>query len=167
MCGQSTVNRLFASVLMCLRLSLVVYNRLVLICTRRMEELSRLLCFGVHWICVCVWESSGYEWSLLMKISFSGCSTNSWEQTSVTDVGLKCLATLPNLVYLSMSYLANVSDTALEAIASRGKLRKLTCRGCPSFTDVGCIRYFSSSSEYMFSCALVFCYTLIVHSVNL
>jgi hypothetical protein len=132
---------------MYLRLTLVVYNRPVQICTRRMEELSGCDCVLEFTGCVCVWEPSGSEWSLLMEVSFSGCSSNSWEQTSVTDVGVRCLAALPSLVYLSMSYLANVSDTALEAIASRGKLRKLTCRGCPSFTDVGCIRYFNSSSE--------------------
>ena len=40
-CGQSSVNRLFAGVLMCLRLTLVVYNRPVQVCTRRMDELSR------------------------------------------------------------------------------------------------------------------------------
>ena len=96
------------------------------------------VCGGVEWICV---------WSFLMEVSFSGCSSNSWEQMTVTDVGLGCLAALPNLVYLSMSYLANVSDTALEVLASRGKLRKLMCRGCPSFTDVGCIRYLNISSE--------------------
>jgi hypothetical protein len=93
---------------------------------------------AVKWMCVC---------SFLTEVSFSGCSSNSWEQMSVTDVGLRCLAALPNLVCLSMSYLANVSDTALEVIASRGKLRKLMCRGCPSFTDVGCIRYLNSFSE--------------------
>ena len=99
------------------------------------------------YVCACVWLLSGCVWSFLMEVSFSGCSSSSWEQTSVTDVGLRCLAALPNLVYLSMSYLANVSDAALEALASRGKLRKLMCRGCPSFTDVGCIRYINISSE--------------------
>jgi hypothetical protein len=81
------------------------------------------------------------------ELNITGCSSNSWEQTTVTDVGLRCLATLPNLVYLSMSYLANVSDTALEALASRGKLRKLMCRGCPTFTDVGCISVVTSCNE--------------------
>ena len=101
-------------------------------------------------MCVCVWY-------FLMEVLFSGCSSNSSEQTSVTDVGLRCLTALPNLVYLSMSYLANVSDTALEVLASRGKLRKLMCRGCPSFTDVGCIRYlqhFFSIDVLMCSCLL-------------
>jgi hypothetical protein len=95
----------------------------------------------------CVQEFSGCVCLSIMEVSFSGCSSNSWEQSSVTDVGLRCLAALPNLVFLSMSYLANVSDTALEVIASRGKLRKLMCRGCLSFTDVGCIRYLNSFSE--------------------
>lgn len=81
------------------------------------------------------------------ELNITGCSSNSWEQMSVTDVGLRCLAALPNLVCLSMSYLANVSDTALEVIASRGKLRKLMCRGCPSFTDVGCISVVTSCNE--------------------
>jgi hypothetical protein len=81
-----------------------------------------------------------------MDVLFSGCSINSWKLTSLTDTGLKCLAALPNLVDLSMSYLANASDEALEAIACRGKLRKLVCRGCPTFTDVGCIRYINNFS---------------------
>jgi hypothetical protein len=76
-----------------------------------------------------------------MEVWFSGCSIHSWETTSVTDVGLRSLAALPNLVDLSMSYLANVSDVALQDIACRGRLRKLVCRGCPTFTDVGCSRY--------------------------
>jgi hypothetical protein len=73
---------------------------------------------------------------------------------------LKCLASLPNLVYLSMSYLANVSDTALEALASRGKLRKLMCRGCPSFTDVGCIRYL----QHFFRIDVLMCTCLLLHT---
>jgi hypothetical protein len=118
-------------------------------------------------VCVCVrawaWAcvSSRCAWSFLMEVSFSGCSSNSWEQMSVTDDGLRCLAALPSLVSLSMSYLANVSDIALEAIASRGKLRKLMCRGCPSFTDVGCIRYLSflqnSCSHVHLSVATHYC----------
>jgi hypothetical protein len=95
-----------------------------------------------------------------MEVSFSGCSSNSSEQTSVTDVGLRCLRALPNLVYLSMSYLANVSDTALEALASRGKLRKLTCRGCPTFTDVGCIRYL----QHFFRIDVLVCTCLLLHT---
>jgi hypothetical protein len=82
--------------------------------------------------------------SVVTEVLFSGCSCKSWEATCVTDAGLKSLAALPNLVALSMSYLANVSDIALEAIARRGKLRKLVCRGCPTFTDVGCIRYINA-----------------------
>jgi hypothetical protein len=54
------------------------------------------------------------------------------------------LAELPNLVNLAISYSAKVSDAALEAVASRGKLQKLVCRGCPSFTDDGCIRYINT-----------------------
>ena len=109
------------------------------------------VCLGVEWMCV---------WYCLMEVSFSGCSSNSSEQTSVTDVGLKCLAALPNLVYLSMSYLANVSDTALEVLASRGKLRKLMCRGCPSFTDVGCIRYL----QHFFRIDVLMCTCLLLHT---
>jgi len=85
-------------------------------------------------VCVFVWESSGCVWSFLMEVSFSGC------QPHVTDVGLRCLVALPNLVSLAISYMPDVSDKALEAIASRGKLQKLMCRGCTSFTDVGCMR---------------------------
>jgi hypothetical protein len=76
-----------------------------------------------------------------METLFPGCSSNSWDAATVTDVGFRGLAVLPNLVDLSISYSAKLSDVALEAIASRGKLRKLVCRGCPSFTDVGCVRY--------------------------
>ncbi|XP_069694914.1 F-box/LRR-repeat protein 2-like [Periplaneta americana] len=81
------------------------------------------------------------------ELNITGCSINSFEPTNLTDAGLKCLAELPNLVDLSMSYLANVSDEALKAIACKGKLRKLVCRGCPTFTDVGCISVVTSCSE--------------------
>jgi hypothetical protein len=74
-----------------------------------------------------------------METLFTGCRLS--DVVTVTDVGLKHLAALPNLVNLTISYSAEVSDAALEAVASRGKLQKLVCRGCLSFTDVGCIRY--------------------------
>ena len=111
-------------------------------------------------VCVYVWESSGCEWSFLMDVSFSGCGSISWEQTSVIDVGLRCLAALPNLVPLSMSYLANVSVTTLEAIASRGKLQKLMCRSCLSFTDVGCIWYLQN----FFKKDVLMCTCLLLHT---
>jgi hypothetical protein len=69
---------------------------------------------------------------------------------------LRSLAALPNLVDLSMSYLANVSDVALEGVACKGRLRKLVCRGCPTFTDVGCIRYINILSVSICTCLLVF-----------
>jgi hypothetical protein len=119
------------------------------------QELTGCVC-----VCVCVWETSGCVWSFLMNVSFSGCGCISWEQTWLTDAGLRCLAALPNLVSLSMSYLANVSDKALEAVASRGKLQKLMCRGCLSVTDVGCIRYlhFFKKDVLMCTCLLLLTY---------
>jgi hypothetical protein len=75
-------------------------------------------------------------YSFLVETLFSGCNS--------TDVGFRCLAALPNLVNLAISYSAKLSDVALEAIASRGKLQKLVCLCCTSFTDVGCIRYINA-----------------------
>jgi len=92
-------------------------------------------------VCVCVWKSSGCVWSFLMEVSFSGCDFMPWQLIYLTDVGLKCLAALPNLFSLSVSYLACLSDRTLEAIASRGKLQELFCKSCLFITDVGCIRY--------------------------
>ncbi|KDR08751.1 putative RNA-binding protein EEED8.10 isoform X2 [Zootermopsis nevadensis] len=81
------------------------------------------------------------------ELNITGCSVHSWESGSITDSGLRSLAALPNLFNLSMSYMANVSDAALEAVARKGKLRKLVCRGCPTFTDVACISVVTSCSE--------------------
>jgi len=90
-------------------------------------------------VCVCVWKSSGCVWSFLMEVSFSGCDFMPCQAISLTDVGLKCLAALPNLVSLSVSNLASLSNRTLEAIASRGKLQELICKYCLFITDVGCV----------------------------
>jgi hypothetical protein len=97
-------------------------------------------------------------YSFLVETLFPGCSCNSWDTDTVTDVGFRCLAALPNLVSLAISYSAKLSDVALEAIASRGKLQKLVCRGCPSFTDVGCIRYINA----LFIVNIFYLYLLII-----
>ncbi|PNF21850.1 hypothetical protein B7P43_G05970 [Cryptotermes secundus] len=81
------------------------------------------------------------------ELNIAGCSSNSWDTVTVTEVGFRCLAALPNLVNLVISYSAKLFDAALEAIASRGKLQKLVCRGCPKITDAGCIRVVTSCNE--------------------
>jgi hypothetical protein len=84
---------------------------------------------------------------------FPGCSFHSWGTVSVTEVGFMCLTALPNLINLDVSYSAKISDAALKAIASIGKLQKLVCRGCPSLTDVGCMRYINPIFiVYIFIC---------------
>jgi hypothetical protein len=83
-------------------------------------------------------------YSFLMETLFPGCFAFSRNTVTVTDVGVRCLAALPNLISLAISYIEKLSDVALEAIASRGKLQKLVCIGCRSFTDVGCIRYINT-----------------------
>jgi hypothetical protein len=83
-------------------------------------------------------------YSFLVETLFPGYSSAHRFIDPVTDVGLRCLAALPNLVSLTISYMEQLSDVALKAIASRGKLQKLVCWRCSSFTDAGCIRYINA-----------------------
>ncbi|GLG95629.1 uncharacterized protein GBIM_02572 [Gryllus bimaculatus] len=80
----------------------------------------------------------------LEKLNITGCSviqsSSPAEHASLTNAGFRWLARLPQLVDLNMSYLAVVTDEALDAVADRGKLKRLECRGCPTFTDAGCMR---------------------------
>ncbi|KDR24130.1 F-box/LRR-repeat protein 2 [Zootermopsis nevadensis] len=81
------------------------------------------------------------------KLNITGCNERIRNTGYVTDSGLRSLAALPNLFDLSMSYFPSLSDKALEAVASKGKLRKLVCRGCQTFTDVACISVVTSCNE--------------------
>ncbi|KAJ9598473.1 hypothetical protein L9F63_010842, partial [Diploptera punctata] len=94
-----------------------------------------------------VMETIAQNCKKLQELNITGCSVHSWDNKTLTNVGVKCLALLPNLIELKMSYLACVTDESLEAIASKCNLRRLVCRGCPTFTDVGCTRILSSCNE--------------------
>ncbi|XP_021934896.1 F-box/LRR-repeat protein 2-like isoform X2 [Zootermopsis nevadensis] len=81
------------------------------------------------------------------ELNISGCSGSSRKGGSVTDSGFRGLAALPNLFDLTMSYMGNMPEAALEAVARKGKLRKLVCRGCPTLTDDVCISVITSCDE--------------------
>ncbi|XP_066993026.1 F-box/LRR-repeat protein 20 isoform X2 [Anabrus simplex] len=84
----------------------------------------------------------------LKKLDITGCTIPaSGDSASLTDRGLKYLARLPCLENLSASYLADVSDDALDTIADKGLLKVLKCRGCPTFTDAGCMRVVALCTE--------------------
>jgi hypothetical protein len=59
------------------------------------------------------------------ELDISGCNLEFSELDTVTEYGYMCLSQLPNLVRLHINVSEEVSNEALEVIASRGKLQKL------------------------------------------
>jgi F-box/leucine-rich repeat protein 7 len=73
------------------------------------------------------------------ELDISDCNLEFSELDTVTEYGYMCLSQLPNLVRLHINVSEEVSNEALEVIASRGKLQMLACNMCSSVTEVGCI----------------------------
>lgn len=61
------------------------------------------------------------------RLKFSACN-------SVTNEGLSCITSLPNLQNLSINYLGKVTDEVLTVMPN---LRILECRGCPRIKNAG------------------------------
>ncbi|KAG1657172.1 putative RNA-binding protein EEED8.10 [Nymphon striatum] len=53
----------------------------------------------------------------------------------VTDLGLRALAQLTNIVNLDISYLGKITDDGVSEISKRGMLEKLIAKGCPSLSS--------------------------------